>query len=163
MKKSLFFYFMLLSIVFIPGIVLGATVLVHDASGSPGQKDIPVTISVHGIKPGQKISGIDLQLSYNPDVLEIAKVETARLTANWNILFNNHQPGNVKIGLYSINALPAGEGGIATVIVNIKDTAAVGRKSLLHLGKASFNEEPAKAIRDGKIEVLKKKKNKELR
>ena len=145
--KKILFLLGVVSIFAITNVCFAVEVYVSDASGYPGQKDVPVSIIVTGQNPN--ITGIDLQLQYSAADLEVASVEKGSLISDWNMTSNTKIPGMVTIALYGAQALAAQEGSIAQIKFNVKDAANPEAISALTITTAKFNEKPAEMVHKG--------------
>lgn len=150
--KSILIIFSLMSMLLISQIAEAITVSVSDASGYPGDINIPVTISATDIGP-EEIYGIDLVLSYDANLIQTTNVAVGTLTSNWSIASNTAISGQVTIALFSAAPLPSGKGSIAEIDFDVNQGASPAVVSQLILSKANFEDRPAGVIHGGSFTI----------
>ncbi|MCP3979266.1 MAG: choice-of-anchor D domain-containing protein [bacterium] len=104
-----------------------------DPTGAPGNL---VWVPILAL-PADGFLGVDIELAYNPLVLEVIDVATAELTPAFGLEFNATLPGLLDVALFASDA-PSGDGAILRVLFRV--VGELGDKTPLDLMQGSVNE-----------------------
>ena len=132
----------------IPGgvgsITMGADPYVHIPTTLTGTPDNIVTVPVM-IDDAVGLESVDLKLTYDPSVLEVAAVRTGRVTSGGTLVTNPTPPTNatgaITVGLALTTPRPAGGGSLIDIDFHVKSTAIPGTTTGLNLTQVSLNED----------------------
>jgi hypothetical protein len=107
--------------------------------------DIPVMVS--NVEPG--IVSIDLEISYDPALVQLNNVTKGTATSAWSVEQNIATVGSARAAIYSSAGLPLNKGSAA--VLNFT-TIAAGTCSI-SLQKVMLNEEIANNLSSGKLTI----------
>ncbi|MCD6220236.1 DUF11 domain-containing protein [Candidatus Calescamantes bacterium] len=105
------------------------TVTASDTEGEPGATGVIVPITVDD---AEGIAGIDITLTYDPDVLTATGAETTPLTEGFSLQVNTENPGQILICMGKATAIPEGSGALVNIIFNVKEDVCPGKTSPLN-------------------------------
>jgi len=129
-------------------------VSVSDATGSPGETNVEVTVSVNDVSP-RAIYGVQLSLVYDPAILSVKNTDllAGELTQGWGLAPDTTVSGELIIIFYHTDALPYGSGTLARILFDVSPEAQEGMTSCLMLTEAIFNNDDADILHDGEFTV----------
>ena len=125
---------------------------ISNISGNPGATSVTVPITLNNIGT-REIIGMDIQLTYDSNLITAVDVQKGSLTQGWNSEKNINTAGQVKIALYNSAKLSSG-GEIAKVIFSVKSTAPIGNTSVLILTKFDANETAVSTLTNGNFSII---------
>ncbi len=126
---------------------------------SSGQPNTRVTVPVI-INDAINIIGIDLEVQFNNQILDLISVKNGNLTSGWSINkveTANSNVSTVKIGAFNTISPPSGVGSIFLLEFKINNSASLDSSSILKLEKAKLSTISSSnfdiALDSGKITV----------
>ena len=86
------------------------------------------------------MTGTDLALSYDPDLLEVVAVEKGGLATGFSLEKNDVTLGVLRLSLATTESLSEDSGDLAVVEFRVKSSAPLGSRSPLALTLARLND-----------------------
>ena len=102
-----------------------------------GGRESVVRIPV-GISNAQDLVGIDITISYDPEVLQCLTVASGDFLAGWNLASNINTPGQIRLSAVSTRNPVSGSGEL--VVCEFSVIGANGANSALTLSQATLND-----------------------
>ncbi|HEY6565137.1 MAG TPA: cohesin domain-containing protein, partial [Pirellulaceae bacterium] len=96
---------------------------------------IPITLS-----DGLNISAVDLDVVYDPNLLDITSVVAGADTPGWTVTVNLMTSGRAIITLFNVSGLTAGSKEIARIMANVDAGAAYGASEILRIENLAVYE-----------------------
>lgn len=132
-------------------------VQVIDTTGQRGSvAQVPLNLTSQG-----QVAGIQLDLSYDDQLLDYQGIETGSLGAGFNAQANNTGGGKLKVMLVKQNAttIPPGSGPVALLNFKVRDSAQTGQScqlalSNVRLADSAANNLGSAELIDGKFTVI---------
>jgi hypothetical protein len=104
-------------VLLIPAACLADSVTVAVGSTQAGAgKEVEIPITIKGTAG---IGALQLDLTFDPKILEAKTVDKGPLAPNALLEFNSQQPGRLRVGMVIMNGLPA-EGIVATAHLSVR-------------------------------------------
>ncbi|MFO0789325.1 MAG: right-handed parallel beta-helix repeat-containing protein [Pirellulales bacterium] len=110
----------------------GQTIKVPLDNGPAG---IPISIN-----NGFRVAAVDLDVVYDPALIDITSVVAGADTAGWTVTANLTTPGRAIITLFSSTGLSTGVKEIARLIAKVDDGAAYGASEVLRIENLSVHD-----------------------
>lgn len=104
--------------------IASRTIRIVDTQGSPGQTGVVVPIEVEG---AAGIAGVDIVLSYAPDVLIAKEVRQGSLIDGFLIVSNiDPNKGKINIAIASSTGIEKNSGTLVEIIFDVSGSASIG-------------------------------------
>ena len=121
--------------------VSATTVSIPESSGPPGAT---VTIPIR-VDDATGIAGIEIILTFNPDLLASVETQTATLTSDF-LIADSITQGETSISLACARGITGGSGSIAEITFKVDSTATPGSSCPLAFNKVSLYDENTESI-----------------
>lgn len=107
--------------------------IVSDQGGIPGAESRPVQVSLFNTIP---IYGCQFEILYDPVQIDVAEVNSTYRCYNMWFNSNEPEPGRIIVVLFSVgnDTIPAGEGPLTELVMDVNSSAIFGHSSILISG-----------------------------
>jgi len=126
---------------------------IGEATGSPG-KDVTVPIGINDVS---SVTGGDMTIAYDKNILTVKEVKTTALTTNASLQVNTNTPGEIVIAIAGSNPLSGGTGTLIDMIFTVSSSAKSGTETPVTFKKAAIYDATPKDIpivtKDGKVKI----------
>ncbi len=124
-----------------------------EVTAAPGETiTVPITVT-----DATGISGADIVVTYDGDVLTVDEVKTTALSSGMILAANTDTPGEVAISMASVEAITGGSGSLADIVFTVSASAKAGAVIPLSFKQAELYSELGDSLpvdtQDGRITI----------
>ena len=122
--------------------ITGRTLSITSAEAAP-DTNISVQLSISN---ATGLTGGDILVKYNTDVITVGEVIGTDLISNINLIINKDTPGEITLSMAGTKEIPSGSGAMVEMTINVSADAEVGTETTLEFGDTEIYDQSGATI-----------------